>query len=139
MKNYFSFIVICLLFLQCQNKIRNNSDDLESSFKSFIQDFKSDSSFQAAHIKYPIKKEIYDVYGEDKIIDYISEEEWIHLSFKNQSESNEQDKFEMIINSLDNNSIVYIMKGIDNGILIEYIFEKKNSDWILVEIKNKST
>lgn len=143
-----TFIFAILIFLigcnelkekniQNQTQIVNGNKEKihREDFDSFFLKFSSDSVFQISRIKFPLKKSILDITDEleeTKIL----KNEWDFISFKDNNSS--LNGFNYIKTKSDASQVKYEMRGIDNGILIEYIFQKEENEWYLIEIQDLS-
>jgi hypothetical protein len=62
------------------------------------------------------------------------------LDLRKEKSNMELDNWEKrVIVDKNNNSAKILFRGVDNGINVEYIFEKKNETWKLIEIIDSST
>ncbi|WP_066627988.1 DUF4348 domain-containing protein [Labilibacter marinus] len=103
------------------------------SFNNFLELFSSDSTFQLNHILFPLKFTSIDM-EEDEFIDLIKKEDWKFLQLGNNSETknrNTNSHQQSIELGVDKAKI--LIRGIDNGISIDFVFEKRNGNWILIE------
>lgn len=141
-------VMSVFLFTCCMNKsskIESNnksktdsivisSANHEVSFKSFIDKFSSDSTFQKNHIKFPLKTVIngYNFEESDSIY-YQTEQTWKYVNLN---------KRKVYVNAIDckidslSNSVTLL--GIDTGVKLIYHFRKVDNTWFLVQIEDSS-
>lgn len=79
------------------------------------------------------------MYDKDTLV-YINKSDFDLLDFSKKNSSVHSDQWEQRI-VLDSNhvSATIQIRGIDNGIIVDYLFEKVNGAWMLIEIVDKST
>lgn len=102
-----------------------------SEFDGFLQKFNSDSAFQMAHVKFPLKV----VFGDDVKIDsihYLPRNDWKYTKFK----STGPNIFEIKRLSETRVDMVYALE--DSGMHINYYFDFVNKDWMLTYVKDDS-
>lgn len=108
-------------------------------FDTFFKRFSEDSVFQLSRVDFPIS--YYSVDIEDNKEEYVySKDEFWYIDFTEDSEAatRSEDAYEPVIERGDSKTL-YIRKGIDNGIRIEYYFEMNDKgEWYLVEIIDNS-
>lgn len=115
-------------------------ESIDSNFTFFIEKFSTDSSFQISRTKFPLKITWYDIDNDNDSIFYMykSNFELIDFTKKKSTTVNEQWEQKITIDTTNTSAIIEI-KGIDNGILVKYFFEKINGAWLLVAIEDIST
>lgn len=114
---------------------KNSSKNLKAEdFKTFVERFKTDSTFQFSRIVFPLTQESSgDMDDVGKKIDRINSNDWRYLSLKyNQSfATRELDAYtEQIVNEKNTSHLLY--QGVNNGINVEFVFELKNKKWYLI-------
>jgi hypothetical protein len=113
---------------------------IKEDFEAFFQDFATDSMFQSLRIAYPIS--YYSIDIEDNQEEYVyNKNDFWYIDFTKDSEASAQivDAYEPLIIKEDDSKILYVRKGIDNGIRIEYHFEiNKLGKWHLTKIVDTS-
>lgn len=113
---------------------------VKEDFEAFFQDFATDSMFQSSRIAYPIS--YYSIDIEDNQEEYVyNKYDFWYIDFTVDSEASTQivDAYEPLIIKEDKSKILYVRKGIDNGIRIEYHFEiNKTGKWHLIKIVDTS-
>ena len=102
-----------------------------SDFDVFLKKFNSDSAFQLAHVKFPLKV----VFGDDVKIDsihYLHRNDWNYTKFK----STGPNIFEIKRLSEIRVDMVYALE--DTGVHVNYYFDYVNNDWMLTYVKDES-
>lgn len=141
-----TWILLVLLF-GCGAKSSENTfivdveDDsavqVDESFDIFFDRFKTDSTFQIEHTKFPWRLLIQDIDG--STVEETSEEDWEHDSFYYEDgfASRQADAYTQNIISYGD-TVKLELRGIDNGIHVDYEFVKENNLWFLVSGKDYS-
>lgn len=116
-----------------------NLDSIEAladvDFIRFLERFSTDTSYQLAHIHFPIPN-YYADYDKDyeTVYDSISMEDWKHVNVV------EGIKGLMTLNTGINSNIREIFfRGVENGIKAYYYFLKVEGEWKLVKLEDYST
>lgn len=116
-----------------------SQETTNEAFNTFFQHFSDDSVFQLSRIQFPISYYSMDI--EDNKEEYVfNKNDFWYIDFTVDSEAaiRSVDPYEPIIEREDSKAI-YIRKGIDNGIRIEYYFERNDEGkWHLVRIIDNS-
>lgn len=143
------FFLLAMLLTSCvnnpANKVNRYTNEnmmpphgkiADSNFVSFIERFSNDSVFQLNRIKFPLKIKWYDILNDKDSSFYIEKNsiEFIDLRDKN----NEQWERRIIIDESHSSAIVE-MRGVENGLVVDYIFVWNGIGWMLVEINDSST
>lgn len=113
--------------------------DADLEFETFIDYFNKDSLFQISRIDFPLKvKELND--------DFELAEQLIQkLDFKKIDFSYDKSKANKMVDNykqnikVKGNKAVTELRGIDNGIIADYYFEKEKGKWMLKTWINSST
>lgn len=101
-------------------------------FSSFFEKFNNDKNFQLSRINFPLTIKLNN--DDFELVDYtITKEKHITLKL-NLKEAEYKQK-----TILKNNTVIVQQRGINNGIFIDYIFEKKNGLWFLKTWIDQST
>ncbi len=105
-------------------------------FLKFIKDFSKDSLFQISHVKFPFPNIYIDWELDDpsEVCDSIQYKDWRHMNLI-------KDLDDLFIIQTDTNTLyrsIYL-RGIDNGISIEYHFERINGNWNFVKVEDYSS
>jgi len=62
------------------------------------------------------------------------------MDFRKKKSTGNYDQWEqMIVIDKNNTSATIEIRGIENGIMVDYLFEKVNEVWMLIEIDDSST
>ncbi len=138
------FFCILLTFAHCSNINKaNEKKELampnSTVFNLFFEKFATDSIFQYSSVNFHITYYSYDI--EDKLTEIvINQSEWYFIDFSKDevARNNKVDAYEIIVEELDNGQVIYVRRGIDNGILIQYFFEYKGIKWGLFKIIDRS-
>lgn len=157
---YLIIPVLLISVLSCKNKIEgegqssNNStfDSInkqvnnsyvngvvDSSFQDFLSEFSSSQEFQLARVKFPLNVKFLDIEDNEEILT-ISIHDWEHEDFMDTVgiKTKIVDAYSQQVEVKDKDAIVKL-RGIDNGIRIDYKFHQINGRWFLIEIFNAST
>jgi len=117
----------------CSSQNQNVQDSVVTDFKQFLELFSADSEFQMNHVVFPLKYISVDI-EENEEIKLIKRQDWKMLHFKNDSQTQNRDidAYDQVI-EINSDSAKVLIRGIDNGINIDFIFEKKDESWFLIE------
>lgn len=115
------------------------TDDADIDFKTFIVKFSKDSLFQISRIKFPLivkELELSDssYYLEEKI--NITDHR--NMDFSQQQMESVQSGY-TLEHKIENNKATIELRGIDNGIITNYYFEKIEGKWTLISWVDSST
>ncbi|MFM9948680.1 MAG: DUF4348 domain-containing protein [Saprospiraceae bacterium] len=114
-------------------------DGVDANFETFLSYFNKDSVFQISRIDFPfkIKENDSDYKPVERII---QKSEWrkIDFSYDESSANTEFDRYEQK-NVVDGDKAVIEVRGIENGIMVDVYFEKKNGKWKLLTWVDSST
>lgn len=103
------------------------------TFDSFIEKFSLDSLFQESRVLFPLQKIVLDG-ALQEVKELIEPQQYWRIIL----EPSDQHSMRYYQKEKKNLGIVE-MKGIENGTMIEYIFELQDGEWFLIEIKDLST
>jgi len=139
MKNILLYLFLIFNF-SCQKhneslkpKIKETEKIKDEDFEVFLDKFNSDSTFQTSRINFPIKTIQLDTENlKENTIEYNQSN--YHLS-----KIDKQSKYYKIEKVIMSDSAKVYLKGIDNGIYIEFFFFKKNGIWKLDTWNDLST
>ncbi|MCV9933784.1 DUF4348 domain-containing protein [Flavobacterium sp. LS1R47] len=153
-----SFVILLLLAVSCKKEIApQNSiilkDETESiltndekepedasdktnqeDFNHFFRLFNHDAVFQISRVNFPLKVKINN--DDLELVDYIIPKEK-YTSIDLDKKPEERGYKQQLI--LKKDKAVIQQRGIDNGIFIDYFFEKKDGKWQLVTWVDIST
>jgi hypothetical protein len=109
------------------------------SFTAFFGKFKSDSIFQREHVLFPSTIMSWEFDSENPKVDSLTAEEWRFLDFF-YDESYTKRPYDKYTQELDaeNDSGFIRLRGIDNGIHIDYEFKRVDGAWYFVGWKDYS-
>lgn len=111
----------------------SNKNDLED-FNHFFRLFNHDAVFQISRINFPLKIKINN--DDLELVDYvIPKEKYTTINLDKKPEEREYNQ-QLIIKK---DKAVIQQRGIDNGIFIDYFFEKKDGKWQLITWVDIST
>lgn len=102
------------------------------TFDSFIEKFSLDSLFQESRVIFPLNKTTLDE-NLQEVKQLVKPQEYWRIVL----ESSDQHSMRYYQKKKKNLGIVE-MKNIENESVIEYIFELKDGEWFLIEIKDLS-
>jgi len=113
---------------------------IDNNFNNFIDKFSIDSTFQVSRTKFPLKIKWYDIDNDRDSIIYRDSSSFELMDFGKKKSKGQYDQLEQkIVVDKNNTSATIEVRGIDNGIMVDYLFEKINGKWMLIEIDDSST
>jgi hypothetical protein len=131
--------VLIILILGCKSKTSDKSDNfLGEDFNDFYNEFISDSLFQLERTRFPFVMKSWDI--NDKLtVDKKEKSDWRFLKFEYKEEygKREIDAYTQEI-KIYSDSAKLELRGVDNGIYIDFEFYKENGKWLLVSEKDFS-
>lgn len=152
---YIIFLLALNLFTSCENASTSSvnkqfcnensyaipiKESIDSNFNLFIDKFSTDSYFQLSRTKFPLKIKWYDIDNDNDSLFYKDKSNFEIIDFRQKNSTGVEDQWEQKIVLNTNNTLATIeIHGIDNGILVNYFFEKENGAWILIAIEDIST
>lgn len=120
--------------------IISTGESVDDDFNIFIEKFSSDSLFQLSRIKFPLMIIIYDMSNDRDSAMCINKSDFNILDFRKKKSSVQSDQWKQeIVFDNKHTSATIEIRGIDNGMMVDYLFEKVNGAWMLIEIKDSST
>jgi hypothetical protein len=108
-------------------------ENVDEDFKDFLNYFSKDSIFQVSRVIFPLRVlEVDENNMIDSIEKSISKKEYTKLDFTYPKDAltREFDKYTQKIKTTENKTVVEI-RGFDNGICTDFVFEKLNGKWFL--------
>lgn len=130
-----------------QNVFQDNQANHElagdTSFQIFFNEFTTDSVFQREHVQFPFLREWSDTdndTGPDKFNrEYVQKETWKFYNFYYDKSfaTRGLDAYTQKT-KVESDYAVIEIRGVDNGIWIDYNFEKKSNKWMLISEKDSS-
>ena len=154
---FLNFLLLLLSFASCKTETTNDKKivtlenlkngydkkdgESEEDFNTFLKRFNQDSIFQISRIKFPLK-----ITESDPDQDYETIERVIQLKnfkklnfeYPKDALTREYDRYTRNIR-IEKDSAVIEIRGIDNGIYSDIIFEKINGKWKLKTWNDQST
>ncbi len=113
---------------------------VDNNFKAFVDNFSSDSTFQLSRTKFPLKIKWYDIDNAKDSLIYMDRSSFEMMDFRKKKSTGQYDQWEQkIVVDKNNTSATIEIRGIENGIVVDYLFEKINGAWMLIEIDDSST
>lgn len=111
------------------------------SFSVFFEMFAANDSFQIARTVFPLEISEMDVESGEFMTRTIDQFDRSPESFSQDSLAStfEYDAYSVDVIEKSETEVVYRRRGIDNGIYVEFVFEKINSKWYFIRIVNSST
>lgn len=114
--------------------------DCGLNFESFFTRFSTDSAFQKNRIQFPLKMATIDAYDSDNpSIKNLNIKDYSFIDFSNDKDAINRDTDKYKVEIVENKeTTIYKKIGIDNGIYVEFKFEKRENCWLLILIKDQS-
>lgn len=157
LKQYFTTsLLLSILLTSCDNSstntVRRHKDEkpavavpvkepVDNNFSDFIEKFSADTVFQLSRTKFPLKIKWHDIENDGDSLIYKNKADFEMMDFRSKKSIGHYDQWEQkIIVDKDNTSATIEIRGIENGIMVDYLFEKINDEvWMLIEIDDSST
>lgn len=111
-------------------------ENVDSEFNLFLEFFSSDSTFQISRVNFPLKVKHLDIENgilKNRIIeptDYYLKR-FLPFNNKNQDYTQEID--------IKNDKVIIFIRGIENGLVVDYEFDKIHGKWKLITWTDQST
>jgi hypothetical protein len=123
-------LFVWVLLISCTSKPVSDTEN----FNEFFEKFKSDSLFQVNRVKFPWKIPTED--GEELTI---NKTEWQHSSFDYQEEfaTRSIDAYTQETRTYGD-TVRIELRGVDNGIHVDFIFATIDNKWFLVSEEDLS-
>ena len=153
---YFTFwFLFVIMFMSCDNRSSNNmnshpndnksvlyprEENVDDNFSDFIERFSTDSVFQLNRTKFPLKTKRYDIDTDHDTVQFLERANFEMIDFRKTKSEGKYDQWEqMIVVDKSGTTARIEIRGIENGIMVDYLFEKKTGIWMLIEIDDSST
>jgi len=152
---YITSLLLIILLTACDDNVINSTsgqsneaqtptiparEAIDNNFNDFIDKFSADSTFQVSRTKFPLKTKWYDLDNDRDSLIYKDKSSFEMTDFRKKKATSEYDQWEQKIEVDKNNTSATIeIRGIENGITVDYLFEKINGAWMLIEIDDSST
>lgn len=150
---YFVYIILCTSLISCKNQSTRNikyyRDSIENlaktknlrvddNFELFLNVFSEDSIFQINRIVFPVKGKVLELGEGSEYVEIITERNnHSHMDFRTRRKEN-PDGY-TISSKVSNSAATVEVRGIDNGIIIDYYFEKRDGKWMFISYTDSST
>jgi hypothetical protein len=126
---------VILFLISCGTKktdFASNQINDEETFDDFFNKFRSDSIFQIERVKFPLALVTWNI-GDNLMTDNIDRDDWRHLrlEYKNEFATREIDAYTQETKIYTDSATIQL-RGVDNGIHLDYVFNKINGKWILI-------
>lgn len=135
-KTLFAFLVF-LTFLSCEKK-HENENSVDKSFQSFLTKFNNDSIFQISRVKFPLPIIEMDGDNFNEVHNQIEKKNYTKFDLTNNKSHQKEEGYTQEI-KLNKNKATIEIRGIENGIMTDYYFEKINGKWFFIGMKDAST
>jgi Domain of unknown function (DUF4348) len=142
-------IIWSLLLASCGTQTNDSTTDknVESektnlvgeNFSDFFAKFKNDSLFQVERVKFPMTLKSWDIDQDKPTNDKLDISNWRHLDFEYMDDyaKREIDAYTQET-KMYADSVKIQLRGVDNGIYIDYEFVNVDGKWFLVAEKDYS-
>ncbi len=152
---YLTSLLLVVLLTCCIHKSTNTADrhlsekpasvvppdeDVDDHFSDFIEKFSTDSVFQLSRTFFPLKVKWYDIVNNRDSLIYKEKSHFEMMDFRKNKSTGRYDQWtQKIVVGEASTSATIEIRGIDNGIMVDYRFKKINKAWMLIEIDDSST
>jgi hypothetical protein len=145
----YRLIIWTLLLFSCGTKTNDSTADkntesiktdlVEENFNDFFERFKTDSIFQVERVMFPMTIKSWDTDEDKPTTDKIEISNWRHLEFEYNDEyaKREIDAYTQETKMYADSAKIQL-RGVDNGIHIDYEFTTIGGQWFLVSEKDYS-
>jgi len=115
------------------------TEQADGGFEPFLIKFSSNEEFQLLRIEFPLAVKLIDIEDKEET-QIIQKSDWQHYNLLDTAgiETRDIDAYSQQIEIQDSAAFIKL-RGIDNGIRIDYRFHLKNGQWFLFEVVNVST
>jgi hypothetical protein len=133
-----SLFVLTFLLNSCK-KEELQSNKVDEIFEKFIEKFSADSLFQVSRVNFPLPiVELDNDYNPINKRINKTDYSMMDLRYNDSLAKRQYDKYTQKIKAEGNKRTIEI-RGIDNGIVIDVYFEKRNGKWVLIGWNDSST
>lgn len=138
---HISYLILILLVASCgpASVEENKKEEGEESFQTFFKKFESDSVFQEQRVKFPFKQIIWGDEENDVFVEEVKQHEWSFLDLEYKEEYGKRPidayKQDLVIYT---DSAKVILRGVDNGINVDFAFSMVEGQWFLVSCTDYS-
>jgi len=137
MNKTFLILLIVNLICACQNK-QAKEESIDKSFESFLTKFNNDSIFQKSRVKFPLPIIEMDGDSFNEIHNKIDAKDYRKFDLTSNKVHQQEEGYTQEI-KLEKKKATIEIRGIENGIMTDYYFEKINEKWMFVGLKDVST
>jgi len=135
------FILLTISLVSCGTKTTELTTDKNvqgENFDDFFNKFRSDSLFQIERVKFPLPLVTWDI-DDNLATEEIDRENWRHLrlEYKNEFGTREIDAYTQETKIYADSAKIEL-RGIDNGIHVDYVFNKVDGQWTLTTERDYS-
>ena len=108
------------------------------NFDDFFNKFRSDSIFQTERVKFPLTLVTWDI-DDNLATEEIDRENWRHLKleYKDEFGTREIDAYTQETKIYADSAKIEL-RGVDNGIHVDYVFNKVDGQWTLTTERDYS-
>lgn len=108
-------------------------------FEVFFEKFKLDSVFQLERVSFPFLSESLDTDSDKYIVSHVQKDNWTFADFNYDGSiaTRGLDAYTQEAKVKRDKAVIEI-RGIDNGIWLDYTFEKHDDKWLLISEKDSS-
>lgn len=126
--------------LERTTSTKEHSKNIDEDFNSFLEVFSKDSLFQISRVKFPFQQKEW-IDPETGMVEKLIEKKFYDLhnfSYPKDALTREFDRYTQKI-KVNKNTATIEIRGVDNGICADYIFEKINGKWMFIASSEQST
>lgn len=141
-RDFIACILLNILLISCDNNStettnRNtkekqtvsipSKETVDNNFNNFFEKFSSDSAFQISRTKFPLKIKWYDIENDRDSFIYMDGSNFEMIDFRKKNSTGHYDQWEQKIKVNGNNTSATIqIRGIENGIIVDYLLKKSH-------------
>jgi hypothetical protein len=116
----------------------SKSEQIDSSFNTFLIEFSSNKEFQLSRVDFPFNIQLIDIEDNEETR-VVTKEEWQHSNLLDTAgiQTREYSKYSQTAEIQDTVATIKL-RGIDNGIRVDYTFKLRKGRWYLTRIFNSS-
>ena len=135
------FILLTISLVGCGTKTTELTIDKNvqgENFDDFFNKFRSDSIFQTERVKFPLTLVTWDI-DDNLATEEIDRENWRHLKleYKDEFGTREIDAYTQETKIYADSAKIEL-RGVDNGIHVDYVFNKVDGQWTLTTERDYS-
>ncbi|MFN7328906.1 MAG: DUF4348 domain-containing protein [Bacteroidota bacterium] len=135
------FILLTISLVGCGTKTTELTTDKNvqgENFDDFFNKFRSDSIFQMERVKFPLTLVTWDI-DDNLATEEIDRENWRHLKleYKDEFGTREIDAYTQETKIYADSAKIEL-RGVDNGIHVDYVFNKVDGQWTLTTERDYS-